>query len=154
MGWSLAEAQDALTAAGGNLQTALDWLLAHCPQGRVGTGDALPSPNTQGKKAPANEQDSNWVPPPPLDSSDHENAQHLEALKRNHSNDVLAHANGEHGSPAQGTMRVAISSSPSERATSSTAPSSSPAIDSEPIVLSAGTASPASLVRLCSHPKF
>lgn len=153
MGWSRTEAQEALTAAGGNLQTALDWLLTNCPQGRVGTGEASPSPNTQGNKTPSNEIDSNWVPPPPLDSSDHENARHLEALKRNHSNDVLVHPDGEHGAPTQAPNRPASSSSPSGRDATSSGPSQSPTVDSEPIVLSAGTASSSSLVRSSEHPK-
>jgi len=146
MGWSRTEAQEALTAAGGSLQTALDWLLTNCPQGRVGTGEASPSPNTQGTKPSPSVSDSNWVPHPPLDSSDHENAQHLEAMKRNHSNDLLVKPVGTQASPTQQQARPGNSPSPSGRDTLSTAPAQSSTLDSEPIVLSTGSAS-SSLVR-------
>lgn len=76
MGFEPNLAQEALTRAHGDLQAALDWLLSNCPQGRVGVSESSPVVTN-------NEPSSNFVPPPPLDASDRENAEHLAALQRN-----------------------------------------------------------------------
>lgn len=126
MGFSRAEAQEALTFARGDLQAALDWLLTNCPQGI--TTVAVESPKSP--RQPGNGQNEtgnqNFVPPPPLDASDRENPAHLEALKRNPSNEPLMPSNELPTRPTN-TNQIAQPSNPASSPSSSSPNPSSPA---------------------------
>lgn len=86
MGWTPSEAQDALTAARGNLEAAVNWLLEKRPQGGPDVGPPPPSnPQPAAQGGNSDRTSSPYIPPPPLDASDAEEARHLDALKRNYS---------------------------------------------------------------------
>jgi hypothetical protein len=154
MGFSRTEAQDALTSARGNLQVAVDWLLTNCPQGRTGVSESSPKTKQQAAKTGNGSREQNFVPPPPLDASDTENAQHLEALKRNHSNEIPKPNNASPLMPIQ----------PQQVSKTETGPSGSPATPSnvsapisaspEPVVLSIGTITQSIIVCVFQIPKF
>ena len=136
MGFSRAEAQDALTFARGDLQVALDWLLTNCPQGRVGVSVASPKAPHQPAKNGQQQNGQNFVPPPPLDASDHENARHLEALKRNPSNEIPKPSEPTYSSPVQPQQAKPTAQVPSEPAATSSSQNSAPVPESAPVVFS------------------
>lgn len=130
MGWTVADAQEALTAAGGNIEAAVNWLLANAPQGVVGQPSKSPEkPREEPKRSNSNGEGLN-IPPPPLDSSDVEDARHLEALKRNYSTEYVPGHPALQGRPNAGSQEQQSPQTPPAQATPSS--STGVTVDSSP----------------------
>lgn len=122
MGWTAADAQEALTVAEGNLQGAVNWLLTHAPQGVLVKPAKSPE---QVKEAPKSANTSGGavnIPPPPLDSSDVEDARHLEAMKRNYSTEYV---------PGHPALQGRTNSGSQEPSPSTSSPAAQPAPSSQ-----------------------
>lgn len=104
MGWTASDAQEALTAAGGNIEAAVNWLLTNAPQGVVGQPSKSPEkPKEEPKRSNSRSEGLN-IPPPPLDSSDVEDARQLEAMKRNYSTEYVPGHPALQGRPNAGSQ--------------------------------------------------